>query len=596
MHMPVMITRWSSRLLGLGLVALATAGCAAKNDTEASGPDSILFNGKIVTVDKNFSIAEAVAIKDGEFVAVGSNNSVKRLGDSRTVMVDLEGKTALPGLNDPHEHFAHTLGSVKDKLSGRFSTANSIGEVLAIVKEKIGQTPPGEAISLLLGPSPNELKEKRYPDRRDLDQISPRNPVLLEWGGAGYDGSANSLALQKAGVTRNTPQPYAKALNGEIMKDGSGEPTGVLIGRAAVALVHNVLVQQKVETLVENIKRASDWVIPYGITSTGDPNTYVAGLQDNLAWARAYQRLSSLGDLKVRVNLMFRLPVQVQATDELLKWMDNLLLDPGFGNDTLRFGAIKLVLNDSTPKFKIPREETKRAIKAVHKAGWQLYIHVAGGETFDLAVEGLEEAYKEHPRQDARHIITHARYPTDKTLDALKRYGIMVEPQTGVFYGMSDDYEKEHEEPNRPAYGPTPLKTYLDHGIAVMTGADQVPVGPLFTIFEAVNRLRKSGKAITPQERITVEQAIRACTITPAYSTFQENTKGSIEPGKLADLVVLGRDILTVPPLEIKDIPVMRTMIGGKFVYTNPNQDPRQPVEYWFPIQGRREVINIPKL
>ena len=236
----------------------------------------------------------------------------------------------------------------------------------------------------------------------------------------------------------------------------------------------------------------------------------------------------------------------------------------------------------------------KKVIKAVHRAGWQLYIHVGGGESYDLAMEGLEEAHQEFPREDARHIITHARFPTDRILEVQSRYGIMVEPQTGNFYTMSDDYEERMADPDRSAYGPAPLRTYLDRGVTVMTGSDQGPVGPLFTIFQAVNRLRSSGKVINPEERITLEEAIRAVTITPAYSTFQEDLKGSIEAGKLADLVVLGRDILTIPPVEIKDIPVMRTMIGGEFVYTNSNSDPNQEVEYWYPTRGYRAVLEIP--
>jgi predicted amidohydrolase YtcJ len=274
--------------------------------------------------------------------------------------------------------------------------------------------------------------------------------------------------------------------------------------------------------------------------------------------------------------------------------MDNILYEPGFGNDTLHFGQIKISVYDSTSSFKTPAADVKKVIKAVHRAGWNLYLHVGGGESFDLAVDGLEEAYREYPRQDLRHVITHARYPTDRILEVLKRHDIMVEPQSGAIYEMSDNYEQENADPARPAYGPTPLKTFLKHGIKVMTGSDQNPIGPMFTIFESVNRLRKSGKVINPEERLTVEEAIRATTIMPAYSTFQENLKGSIEPGKLADLVVLGRDILTVPPVEIKDIPIMQTMMGGKFTYTNPNKDLRQRIEYWYPTRGRKDVLNVP--
>ena len=559
-------------LLGLGLLGIL-AGCGT--DLGVLHPDTVLFNGKIVTVDEDFSIAEAVAIKDGRFVAVGSSSQIRGLAGDRTEMVDLEGRTVLPGFNDPHLHFAHTLGFVVDELSTKYRQASSIGEILAVVQEKVEQTPPGELVWFFLGPSsPSRLEEGRYPNRKDLDPISPQHPVFLEYAGNGANASANSLALKKAGITRRTPQPSTQGLLGEIVKDASGEPTGVFLGRAAASIAHTVLVRHSVETLVETIQNAFEVVLPNGITTIGDPNTNMSNVGENQNWAKAYQRLSSRGELMVRANVIMRLPIVYRPTEGILEWLDNLQFDSGFGNETLHFGQIKISIYDSSGDFKLPREDVKRVIKAVHRSGWRLYIHVGRGESYDLAMEGLEEAYAEFPREDVRHVITHARFPTDKNLEVLKRYGVMVEPQTGRIWGMSDDYEEQNADPDRPAYGPTPLRTYLDHGIQVMTGSDagRPPTGiPMFTIFEAVNRVRSSGKVINPEERITVEEAIRAVTITPAYSTFEENLKGSIEPGKLADLVVLDGDILTVPSLEIRDIAVLRTMMGGEFVYVNPD-------------------------
>ncbi len=565
-------SRCARGFLALGLLAIL-AGCGA--DLGVLHPDTLLFNGKIVTVNEDFSIAEAVAIKDGRFVAVGSNSQIRSLAGDRTEMVDLEGRTVLPGFNDPHLHFAHTLGFVVDELSTKYRQASSIGEILAVVQEKVEQTPPGELVWFFLGPSsPSRLEEGRYPNRKDLDPISPQHPVFLEYAGNGANASANSLALKKAGITRRTPQPSTQGLLGEIVKDASGEPTGVFLGRAAASMAHTVLVRHSVETLVETIQNAFEVVLPNGITTIGDPNTNMSNVGENQNWAKAYQRLSSRGELRVRANVIMRLPIVYRPTEGILEWLDNLQFDSGFGNETLHFGQIKISIYDSSGDFKLPREDVKRVIKAVHRSGWRLYIHVGRGESYDLAMEGLEEAYAEFPREDVRHVITHARFPTDKNLEVLKRYGVMVEPQTGRIWGMSDDYEEQNADPDRPAYGPTPLRTYLDHGIRVMTGSDagRPPTGiPMFTIFEAVNRVRSSGKVINPEERITVEEAIRAVTITPAYSTFEENLKGSIEPGKLADLVVLDGDILTVPSLEIRDIAVLRTMMGGEFVYVNPD-------------------------
>ncbi len=174
-------------LLGLALLGMLT-GCGA--DLEVLRPDTVLFNGKIVTVDKDFSIGEAVAIKDGRFVAVGSNAQIRNLAGELTEVVDLEGKTVLPGFNDPHLHFAHSLGFVEDELTRKFRNTKSVKEILAVVQEKIDQTPVGELVWFFLGPgSPDALEEGRFPDRRDLDPISPEHPVLLEYGGSGANSS-----------------------------------------------------------------------------------------------------------------------------------------------------------------------------------------------------------------------------------------------------------------------------------------------------------------------------------------------------------------------------------------------------------------------
>jgi len=164
----------------------------------------------------------------------------------------------------------------------------------------------------------------------------------------------------------------------------------------------------------------------------------------------------------------------------------------------------------------------------------------------------------------------------------MKRLGIIADLQVNRIWHLSDDAEeRQTANPERPDLGSRPVATYRDAGIPVILSSDQAPVGPLFTVFEAVNRVRKSGKVYQPEERLTLEEAIRGITITSAWTFFEDDVKGSIEAGKFADLVVLGRDILTVDPLEIKDIPVLMTMTGGKFVYVNPNQDPNQEVNYY---------------
>jgi predicted amidohydrolase YtcJ len=340
------------------------------------------------------------------------------------------------------------------------------------------------------------------------------------------------------------------------------------------------------EVLAENILRGSAKVVQQGLTSLFDPMTNMGKAMDNQPGLLAYQRLSAQGKLTVRINAMIRMPIRVETLEQNLDFLNNFLFAPGFRNDRLRIGTLKISVDGSG--MRVPPAKVKAIIKAAHKAGWQMYIHLGGGESYDVVTDAIDEAYKEFPREDARHVITHATWPSQKDLDILSKYDVMVEPQLGFARAWeaippAPPTGRLSETPdNVPEgrFGPRPVRTYIENGIKVMAGTDQKPIGPLFTIWGAVTRLRSSGKVLQPEQRLTLEEAIRATTILPAYASFEDNVKGSIEVGKLADLVVLGRDLLTVPKEEIRDIPVLMTMINGVFVYVNPNKNPDQKVEY----------------
>jgi predicted amidohydrolase YtcJ len=268
----------------------------------------------------------------------------------------------------------------------------------------------------------------------------------------------------------------------------------------------------------------------------------------------AYQRLSRRGELKVRINNMIRLPIRVAPEADVLDFLNSLLYI-SFSNDYLRVGTLKIAVDGSG--YQVPKDTVRRVLKAAHKAGWQMFIHLTAKGSFDIVADALDEAYREFPREDARHIITHAANPSPANIAVLKKWGIAVEPQP-----------------------PGQLRTYVDNGIVLMTGTDQKPIGPLMTIWSAVNATRDDGTVVDAKERLTLEEAIRAVTIVPAWGSFEENLKGSIEAGKLADLVVLGRDLMTTPSMQIREIPVLMTMVGGKWMYLNPNKDPNQKVKY----------------
>ncbi|MEE8461947.1 MAG: amidohydrolase family protein, partial [Acidobacteriota bacterium] len=322
-------------------------------------------------------------------------------------------------------------------------------------------------------------------------------------------------------------------------------------------------------------------IAPAGITSLSDPLTAT----NNVPTHRAYKRLAMRKEgLPARINAMIRVPIRGLSAEDCIALMDTLLFDSSFRNDFLRVGTFKMSLDKGVPgdkPFVVPKETIRKVLIEAHRRGWQLYLHITTPQSFDYATEALEEAYRLYPREDARHIFTHISQPTQANLETMKRLGITADLQTSSIYLASDDAEERYQvNPERPDLGPRPVATYRDAGIPVILSSDQAPLGPLFSVQEAVTRVRRSGKVFRPEERITLEEAIRAVTSTSAWAFFEEDVKGSIEAGKYADLVVLGRDILTIDPLEIKDIPILRTMTHGKFVYVNPDQDPQQEVPY----------------
>ena len=569
--------------LGALLLLCGLSGCAS-TVPEGLAPDMVLHNGKIVTVDESFSIVQAVAIKDGRLIVVGSDSEVLELADAGTEVMDLEGKTVLPGLHDSHLHLAWPVGEAPNPAIPELASARSIGEIVDIVRREAEAASPGELVWIPFGPAiVDMIEEKRWPNKFDLDPVSPDNPVIITFAADGVY-VANSVALEKANLNRRTPQPHESGLMGEFEIDPrTGQLTGVMKGRSAAHLLREPLGVWSTDILEANIARSIEAdIVPYGITSLADP----AMASNNQPIQHAFQRVarSDIGKW-VRLNLMIRVPVRALSAQDCIDLIQGLLFEPPLKNDFFRVGTFKLSMDKGYPGAKpyiVSKEKGKRVLIEGHKAGWQLYVHITTPETFDYVTEAFEEAYELHPREDARHIFTHIHYPTQANIDTMKKLGIIADLQVNRIYHTADNAEETiHQDPDRPHLGDKPVATYRDAGIPVILSSDQAPVGPLFTIYEAVNRVRKSGKVYQPEESLSLEEAIRAVTITPAWAFFEDDIKGSIEVGKFADLVVLGRDILTVDPLKIKDIPVFETMTGGKFVYVNPNQDPNQEVKYY---------------
>ncbi|MEE2840720.1 MAG: amidohydrolase [Acidobacteriota bacterium] len=569
-------------VLSVGLLLILTH-CSSPTP-DALAPDLILHNARIVTVDGAFSVAQAVAIKNGRFLAVGSDSDIVPLAGPATETMDLEGKTVMPGLHDSHIHLAQRVGEPAEPLIAKLSQSRSIADIVDVVRQKVEKTEPGKLVWLLRGPRVAQIEEKRWPNRHDFDPVSPDNPVIVTFAGD-YVNVANTLALKAAGVDRNVDQPYKRGGFGEFELDPrTGDPTGVVIGKGAHRILRegenfNVWPSDMLET---NIARALDEAIaPAGITNLSDPLTAT----NNLPSHHAYQRLSRRqGGLPARINLMVRIPIRGMSAEECIDLIDSLIYSPPYTNDFLRVGTFKMSLDKGVPggePYIVPKDRVIKVIVESHRQGWQLYLHITNAETFDNATEAMEEAYRLFPREDVRHVFTHINMPTEENLEVMKRLGIVADLQVHNIYRMSDDIEERYQvNPDRPDKGPKPVGTYHDAGIPVILSSDQAPLGPMLAISAAVNRVRRSGKVFQPEERLTLEEAIRAVTSTSAWAFHQEDVNGSIEVGKFADLVVLGRDILTVDSLQIKDIPILMTITHGRVVYTNPNQDPNQKVEY----------------
>ncbi|MCZ6841748.1 MAG: amidohydrolase, partial [SAR324 cluster bacterium] len=449
----------------------------------------------------------------------------------------------------------------------------SIRDLQRAIRTEADGTSEGEWIGGV-NLDPNGLEEKRWPTRYELDEGAMHHPVVIYLRGF-HACVANSMALERAGINRDTPDPEG----GVIERDAeTGEPTGVL---RDVSSIREVLPIPELEDFKEGLGLANDLYLQLGITSHGD-----AGAFPNRPEAyRAYQESVAEGRLKVRTYLMIR--------EAFYREMD-LGLRTGFGNNRLRLGAVKIFVDGSIQAFtcafdepyvtrdtrgmeglQYSVDELNALVEEVHALGYQVAMHAQGDCGIRIAVDAIEQAMRKHPRPDPRHRIEHTLCPTLDDLKRMKELGII--PNFYVFHPWfwGDQHINNFIGAERAARM-TPVKTALKLGLRpcahsdcpVCTPNDPVwPSNPLWGMACATTRKTRSGIDNGPEERISPEEALCMYTLNGAYATFEEDIKGSIEPGKLADLVVLGDDPLAVDTWEIRNIPVERTIIGGETVF-----------------------------
>ena len=540
-------------------------------------PNIIIYNAVLHTIDKDDTIKQAIAISENRILATGTNEEILKLAYEDTKIIDAENKSVMPGIIDSHNHMWE-CGMLMEGIV-TFGI-ESIEELKSIVKEKLSVMKKGEWLQGG-GWIESQFREKRMPNKYDLDEISSENPVVLER--IFSTCVANSCALKLAGIDKNTKDPEG----GTIGRDAeTGEPNGLLY-RTAKQLVRNVMPTAFGENIfgtgneIERvIKNAMLDYITYGITSVVEPGV-------NPSMIRAYQNLKEKKMLKIRTNLMpnwhgFAINEDSDFSDRLI---DEYGLYTGFGDDWLRIGGLKMAIDGGlTSKtalkswpylgedevkevpLRMDLKKLKGWVKQAHDSGWSVGIHVMGDIAIEEAVNAIYEAYQANP-VIRRHQIIHSYYPTKDSLKKMKEAKMIAAIQPAFIYNEADGYPTLLPKDKQESF--LPIRSYLDSGVIVASSTDMPSAhhNPFWGLYSAKTRKGIQGYQLGTKESITVEEMLRTMTINGAYLTGEEEIKGSLEVGKLADVIIVDRDILKTEDEELKDIRVIITIINGEIVY-----------------------------
>lgn len=530
--------------------------------------DLVLINGKIITVDPDDSIVEAIAIKRNKIEAVGKTDEIKKLAGPKTKTIDLKGKTVMPGIIDSHTH-PSMIAARNLEVDCRAPPIKNIPEILARIKAKAEELGPGAWVQ---GANFNDskLEENRHITRWELDEAAPENPVFIV-SDTGHQALANSKAFEVAGINDDTPDPPG----GEMEHDEEGRLTGLLYENAT-GLIREHIPEYSVEALRESYKDVVAQFSEWGVTSTHNASGHKNGI-------RAYKQLLDQGIKQVRMRLM--VSINREEPGDVLDALELAGIESGFGDDWFGVMSMKIMGDGSgaggtccvyEPQNRGPKgmglwmtepDEVEKLVIKSHNAGLRVSIHSIGDRGVDMALDCIEKAQKQTPIPDMRHRIEHNSLCPPKSLKRIKELGVTPSSSIGYMYGLGDQYA-ENFGPERARWL-HPHKTMQEMGI-IAGGNSDCPVtyySPFVQIYETVTRKTSSGKVVSPEECITPMEAIRVYTWNGAYLGKDEDKLGSLEVGKLADLIVLDRDILTVPQDEIKDIKVLTTIVDGKIVY-----------------------------
>lgn len=522
--------------------------------------DLVVINASVITVDARDSIAAAIAVKGDRILAVGSTAEVKQWVGLKTRVLDLAGKSVMPGIIDAHTHL-EGIAAFHRMLDVHVPPLKNVDEILRKVRERVASVPAGSWVVGAGGWG------QSLPTREQLDSVAPDNPVVLRE--SAHVQILNSTALRLLGIDKK----YEPPRGGRVFRDPvSGEPTGKIQEMPEVWL--NKVPPASYEVQKSSVKEVMEEFTRKGVTTIYD---FPSG-----EGMKIYQDLRDAGQLPLRLRYQIILTGQSQAfADFVIHYGPRT----GFGDEWLTLGGIKLFVDgetESAVRYEPPgqrvkwvgdvrysQEELNSIVLQAHQAGFQVWTHALGDKAQDMILEAYERAQTAFPRPDPRHRIEHAGNQeagptTTDQLERMKRLGVIPVP-TGAWIYLG------HAAFNTQAEVPFIYRTMLAHGLRPPGTSDSLgsmpeSTNPFFSIWAMVTRQTRDGDTLGPTEAIPIRAAIRSYTLDGAYSGFEEKLKGSIEVGKLADFIVLSANPLSIPSDQIKDIHVLKTFIGGKLV------------------------------
>jgi predicted amidohydrolase YtcJ len=526
--------------------------------------DLVLINGRVLTMDRANPTASAVAIRAGRIVDVGGDADVRAAAGPRARVIDLNGRTATPGLNDAHAH-PMGVGFALADLNLATPPNRSVADLIALVQAESPRRPPGSWI-IGRGYDQARLDDQRHPTRHDLDPVSPNHPVLLIRA-CHHIAVANSRALELAGITGTTADPPG----GTIDRDEHGEPTGVL-RETAFEQVRALVGQPTEQQIADALELGGKAFLASGVTSAVE-----AGIH-RPEELRAYQRLRRDGKLPFRAYLMV-------IIDEMLTPMSEIGLQTGMGDEWVRIGPAKLFSDGSiggrTARMRIPYEgqaenvglwmlppsELKEKVLRAHRAGFQVGIHAIGDAAIDLVLDAYEEAMRAYPRHDPRHRVEHCSIVDEETIRRIARLGAIPIPGTSFLYHFRDAYVQNLGEPRiRYAYG---MASFIRNGViaAASTDAPVVPTSAVIGLQTMLTRHDVQGRPVWPEEAISLDEALRAYTVNGAYASFEENIKGTLAPGMIGDVTVFETNLHAVEPDHLETVRIDYTITDGNVAH-----------------------------